>query len=106
MIGVDIATPGGLLGRHARVGEQLIAEETVVTILIRLECNTRNPRDHRAETQFILAQPLLSAYQVVNVRKRACPTHDPALSIVAWQRAVEEPVVASVRRTYAKTALV
>src|SRR5262249_2208825 len=105
MIGPDIATPGGFFRGHTRVCEPLIADENVVTVRIRLVCKTRNRRDHRTETQFTLAQLLLGAYQVVNVRERTCPTHDAALSLVARQRAVEEPAVAFVRGPYAEAAL-
>src|SRR5262249_1102029 len=79
VIGSDIAAPSCFLRRHTCVGEPLIADENVVTVGIRFEYKARNGRDHRTETQFILAQFFLGAYQVVNVRQRACPTHDPSL---------------------------
>src|SRR5262245_37099068 len=100
-----IAPPGGFFRRHTRVDEPPIAGEGVVTVHIGLECEARNGRDHRAETQFILAHPLLGAYQVVNVRERAGPANDPALRIAARLRAVKEPAVASVRSAYAALAL-
>src|SRR5262245_25191023 len=100
-----IAPPGGFFRRHTRVDEPPIAGEGVVTVHIGLECEARNGRDHRAETQFVLAGPLLGAYQVVNVRERAGPANDPALSIAAWAPAVEEPAVVSVRPPYAALAL-
>src|SRR5215475_569970 len=100
-----IAPPGGFFHRHTRVGEPPVAGESVVTVHIGLECEARNGRDHRTETQFILAHPLLCAYQVVNVRERAGPANDPAPSVAARLRAVEEPAVASVRRPYATLAI-
>src|SRR5215468_7137883 len=102
---LGIAYTGGFFRRHARVDTPLVAGEGVVTVHIGLECEARNGRDHRTETQFILARPLLGAYQVVNVRERAGPANDPALRIAARLRAVEEPAVASVRRPYAALAL-
>src|SRR5215813_11173753 len=95
------AAPGGFLRRHTRVGAPLVAGEGVAAGRIALECEARNGRDHRTETQFILAQPLLGAYQIVNVRERASPSNDPSLRIASRLRAVEEPAVASVRRPYA-----
>src|SRR5262245_12872787 len=105
MEGLGKACPGGLLRRHTRVCAPLVAGEGVVTVHIGLECEARNGRDHRTETQFILAQPLLGAHQIVNVRERSGPANDPALRIAARLRAVEEPTVASVRRPYAALAL-
>src|SRR5215475_14844333 len=92
------ANTGGFLRRHTRVGAPLVAGEGVGTIRVGFEGKTWHRRDHRAESQFALAQRLLGMYQVVNVRERAGPANEPALGVAARLRAVEEPAVASVRR--------
>src|SRR5262245_13250347 len=99
------ATPGGFFRRHSSVEAPLVAGEGVGAIRVGFERKIWHRRDHRAESQFILAHPLLGAYQVVNVHERAGPANDPALRIAGRQRAAEEPAVASVRCPYAVPAL-
>src|SRR5262245_39910739 len=105
MDGSGKANTGGFLRSHTRVRAPLIAGKGVGAIRVGFEREIWHRRDHRTETQFIFARPLLGAYQVVNVRERAGPANDPALRITARLRAVEEPAVASVRRPYAALAL-
>src|SRR5262245_9899309 len=99
------ARPGSFLRRHTSVGDPLVAGEGVGAIRVGFERKIWHRRDHRAESQFALAQRLLGPYQVVNVHERAGPTNDPALRIAGRQRAAEEPAVASVSRPYAVPAL-
>src|SRR5262245_49161218 len=105
MDGSGKANTGGFLRSHTRVRAPLIAGKGVGAIRVGFEREIWHRRDHRTETQFIFARPLLGAYQVVNVRERAGPANDPALRIPARLRAVEEPAVASVRRSYAALAI-
>src|SRR5262245_48531485 len=99
------ANTGGLLRRHTRVGAPLVAGEGVGAIRVGFERKIWHRRDHRAESQFALAQRLLVLRQIVNVSERAGPANNPALRIAARQRAVEVPAVASVCRPYAALAL-
>src|SRR5262249_8348705 len=99
------ASTGGFLRRHTRVGAPLVAGEGVGAIRVGFEGKIWHRRDHRAESQFALAQRLLGMYQVVNFQERAGRANDPPLSIAGRQRAAEEPAVASVSRPYAVPAL-
>src|SRR5262245_2508308 len=105
MDGPCIAPPGGFLRRHTRVGAPLVAGEDVGAIRVGFERKIWHRRDHRAESQFALPQRLIGPHQIVNVRERAGPANDPALSVAARPGAVEEPAVASVRRPYAALSL-
>src|SRR5262245_13119869 len=99
------ANTGGFLRRHTRVDAPLVAGEGVGAIRVGFERKIWHRRDHRAESQFALAQRLLGPHQIVNVHERAGPANDPALRIAGRQRAAEEPAVASVRSAYAVPAL-
>src|SRR4030095_10696356 len=95
------ANTGGFLRRHTRVDAPLVAGEGVIAVRVGFERKIWHRRDHRAESQFALAQRLISPHQIVNAHERAGPANDPALRIAGRQRTAEEPAVASVRRPHA-----
>src|SRR5204863_120711 len=95
----------GFGGRASEHPLRRLIEKNDAVIFIHRDNGVHCSRHDGRQPLLAFAQRLLDPYQVLNVRERACPTHDPALGIAARLRAVEEPAVASVRGSIAALAL-
>src|SRR5262245_57008553 len=96
MEGTGEPLPGGFLRRHTRVGEPLIADESVVAVRIAFVSEARNRRDHGAETQFACAKCLLKLLARMNIYARAYIAEKVAIRRQTRDAIINYPAVLAV----------